>query len=113
MATIETSKEIRRAVDTGKIQFGYNSTERNVLKGNGKLVILSANAPTKMSEKSRHIAKVSEIPVFDFNGTSKELGSVCGKPFVVSIMLVQDEGKSKVLDIIQETKKVTGKRKSK
>lgn len=112
MVSIEANKEIRRAVDTGTIQFGYKSTERNVLKGNGKLVILSANAPKQAVEKTRHFAKVSEIPVFDFNGTAKELGSVCGKPFVVSVMLVQDTGKSKVLEIIEEPKTET-KRKRK
>jgi len=113
MVSVEINKEIRRAVDTGKVLFGWRSTERNILKGNGKLVIISANAPVAITEKAAHLAKVSELQVFGFNGTAKELGSVCGKPFVASIMLVQDEGKSKVLEMLEEKgkeKKTKGKR---
>ena len=102
MVSIEINKEIRRAVDTGKVIFGWRSTERNILKGNGKLVILSANAPKPITEKAGHLARVSELQIFDFKGTASELGSVCGKPFVVSIMLVQDEGKSKVLELLEQ-----------
>lgn len=102
MVSVDNNKEIRRAVDTGKVLFGWRSTERNVLKGNGKLVILSANAPKQTAEKAMHLAAVAKMPVFDFPGTGQELGSVCGKPFVASIMLVQDTGKSKVLEIVGE-----------
>ncbi len=110
MVSVDVNKEIRRAVDTGKVVLGWRSSERNILNKNCRLVILSLNTPKQIAEKARHLAKVSELPVFDFNGTSQELGSVCGKPFVVSVLLVQDVGKSKVLDVLEETPKQTAKK---
>lgn len=93
---MDASKEIRRAADTGRVFYGYRQTERSVLKGDGKLVIVSRNLPCEQEERLRHIAALSGIPVYAFEGTALQLGSVCGKPFPVSVMLVADAGKSAV-----------------
>ncbi len=90
-------KEIRRAVDTGKVVFGTKKSENNILKGNGKLIILSENTQKAVQERISHTANAIGIPLKKFGGTSLELGSVCGKPFPVSVMLVLNEGKSKIL----------------
>ncbi len=99
MDTAEMGREIRRSVDTGKVVFGYREAEKNVLKGNGELIILSSNAPTDAREKTGYWSATFGIPVFAYPGKSLELGSVCGKPFSVSTILVLDAGKSKVLEI--------------
>ena len=101
MVEIDVRKEMRRAVDTGKVLFGEKSSEKSILKGNGELLILSSNILREKAEKFKHFAKLSEIPVLDFDGTSIELGSVCGKPFMVSAMVVQDKGKSRILTAVK------------
>jgi large subunit ribosomal protein L30e len=101
MAQIEVNREIRRAVDTGKVVFGKKQSEKSILKGEGQLVIISANAEKTVKEKVRADASVSKIPVFEFSGQGLELGSLCGKPFVVSVMVVEDPGKSAVLKAVE------------
>jgi len=98
---IDTNKEIRRAVDTGKVLFGSEQSEKSILKGEAQLVIIADNTPIGIKEKIKSLAKVANTAVYDFSETSIKLGSLCGKPFSVSVMSVIDAGKSKVTEISQ------------
>ena len=102
MQGVDEKKEIRRVVDTGKVEFGYNKACQGLTMGKGHLVIMSKNIPDTNAEQLRHYAGIAGIPLYTFDGTGLELGKVCGKPFLVSAMLVQDEGKSKVLELTKE-----------
>ena len=99
---MDSEKEIRRAVDTGKVIIGFRECEKNVLKGIGKLLIVSGSVDEKKKEKLRYIAELSEIPYFDFKNTSMKLGALCGKPYPISVMLIMEPGKSKVLEITKK-----------
>jgi len=102
MAKIDANREIRRAVDTGSVKFGFQESEKNVLKGNAELIILSSNAPKPSRERIEQLCAVAKIPFVGFNGNSVELGSVCGKPFIVSCLCIEKAGKSKVLELAKE-----------
>ena len=104
MATNDFDKELRRAVDTGKAQFGYRSTEKSALTGEGKLLVFSSNLPVEKKERLEHLAKLSEIPCYKTDKTALKLGSVCGKPYPVTDMVVLEQGKSKVLAAISQEK---------
>ena len=97
--TIDVKTEIRRAVDTGKVCFGSEESRKNILKGNGKLIILSNNLPKNEREKFELESQVAEIPVYNIEGGGLELGSVCGKLFNILAMVVFDAGKSKILSV--------------
>ncbi len=101
---MDTNIEIRRAVETGKVDFGEKQAEKNILKGNGELIIISSNTKKLLKERLEHYAKISEIPFYEFSGTSTELGSVCGKPFPVSVMTIISKGKSKILEVNDKEK---------
>lgn len=109
----DTTTEIRRAVDTGDVLFGVRETEKSLLKGKGELIIISRNCPIRTAEKLRHYSSVFAIPFFEFSGSALELGSVCGKPFVVSTLLVLNPGKSKVTTIMEQPKPTNAKTKAK
>lgn len=93
----DVSKEIRRAVDTGKVVFGRKETEKSLLVGKSKLIILSSNIPELVREKAVHIAEVAGVPHMEFDGTALQLGSVCGKPFGILVMSIEDAGKSNIV----------------
>lgn len=101
---MEFEKEIRRAVDTGRVDFGYRSSEKNVLNGKGKLLVVSKELPKEKKERLNYISKLSEIPVFEANQTPLKLGSICGKPFPITSMVVLEKGKSKILSIASQKK---------
>ena len=99
MAGVGAEKEIRRAVDTGKVVFGTKGAEKSLKNGSAKLIIIAKNAPQLSMEKLVFFAETGKTPFYAFKGTGIELGSICGKPFTVSAMAVEDAGKSKVLEI--------------
>ncbi|MDO8647017.1 MAG: 50S ribosomal protein L30e [Candidatus Diapherotrites archaeon] len=106
----EVSKEIRRAVDTGKVAFGFKQSEKILLTQNAELIVFSRNAPKEEKARVQEYSTIAGIPCFVFEGSGLELGAVCGKPFVVSFLTVQDSGKSKVLTAIKETESASSKK---
>ncbi len=95
---MDLNKEIRRAVDTGKVAFGYKVCEKQLLQGNGAMIIVSSNMPENNKEKLKHLAEIADKKFLTYDQSGLVLGSVCGKPFVVSAMIVLDKGKSNILD---------------
>ncbi|MEI7960981.1 MAG: 50S ribosomal protein L30e [archaeon] len=95
----DANKEIRRAVDTGKVAFGYRECQKKILAGTGEMVIVSKNMPKNEKETLKQIVIVEGKKFYEYAETGLVLGSVCGKPFVVSAMLIIESGKSKVLEL--------------
>lgn len=102
MVEIDVQREIRRAVDTGKVVFGVKQTEKSILEGKAKLVVTAKNAPLTQKEKISHKARLSEVNLFEANENGLELGSLCGKPFSVSVMAVEDAGKSNLKTLMKK-----------
>ncbi len=96
---VDANKEIRRAVDTGKVAFGLRETQKKILAGEGKLVIVTKNLPINEKEVIKQLAKVEEKKFYEYPDSGLVLGRACGKPFVISTMLILDEGKSKALEL--------------
>ncbi len=98
-------EEIRRASKTGKLIYGYRECEKNILKGNGKLLIFSNNIPEKRKEKLSYLAELSGIPTLTVNVDAIALGAICGRPHSITTMLVMDPGKSKILKLVSSEQK--------
>ena len=96
---VDASKEIRRAVDTGSVAFGFKQCQKELAKGNGEIIIISKNMKANEKEHLKHIAEIEGKKVFEFKKNGLVLGSICGKPFVVSAMIILDKGKSSVTEI--------------
>ena len=96
------TQEIRRAVDSGKVVFGRKQSEKSALTGKSLLLVVASSMPEAEREKITLQAKVGGILQYDFEGTGQELGSVCGMPFVVSVLSVENQGKSKVTEIVHK-----------
>jgi large subunit ribosomal protein L30e len=96
---MDIEKSIRQAVDTGKVVLGEKETIRAVQNKKVKLVIVSANCRAGSKESLKAHSKLSDIKVFDFAGSGVDIGSVCGKPFVVSMLGVMDAGDSNIFEV--------------
>jgi len=94
--------EIRRAVDSGKVLFGKKQSERSALLGKSVLLVVAESMSLEEKEKITLQAKVGQILLYNYDGTGQELGSVCGMPFVVSVLSVENEGKSKVVNAVKK-----------
>lgn len=96
---MNVEKAIRSAVDTGKVLLGEKEALRAVKKGEARLAIYAANCPAKIKEALLRDAKLVGIAAYEFQGTSLELGAVCGKPFLVAAMCVLEPGESGIFEL--------------
>ena len=84
------SDDIRTAVKSEKAIIGYRETSK-FLKSGGKVkeVVISNNIPENMDKDIRANTKAADVKLQDFDGTSKDLGTACGKPFPVAVMIIK------------------------
>lgn len=101
MANADLTREIRRAVDTGKVEFGTKSTENTLLTSDCLAVVVCSNIPKLTNERLKEYCTLASVPYVKFDGTSKELGQICGKPFLISSLTVKDAGQSKLMSVIK------------
>jgi len=99
---MDVDRGIRVAVDTGDVTLGSEKSIQSLKLGKGQLTIVAENSPKAILEDVEYYSKLSEIPVHTYNGTSVELGSVCGKPFTVATLVINDPGDSTILEIISK-----------
>ena len=95
---MDVDRGIRVAVDTGDVTLGSEKSIQSLKLGRGLLVVVAANSPKDIIEDVEYYSKLSEIPYITYEGTSVELGSVCGKPFTVATLVINDPGDSTILD---------------
>ncbi len=96
------SRAIKLAADTGKVTLGYKSTSNAVKFKSAKLVVIASNCPPPLRKDIERYAKISSIPVLNFDKTRLELGPLCGRPFGVSVLGVIDPGESDILNLSKE-----------
>ncbi|BAD85269.1 MULTISPECIES: 50S ribosomal protein L30e [Thermococcus] len=94
---VDFAFELRKVQDTGKIVMGAKKSIHLAKVGGAKLIIVARNARPDIKEDIYYYAKLSGIPVYEFEGTSVELGTLLGRPHTVSALAVIDPGESKIL----------------
>ena len=100
--SVDLGKEIRRAVDTGKVVFGSKQSEKSILVGKSRLLIIASHVPELLRESAVHKAAISGTPCLNFDGTGLQLGSICGKPFGILLMSVEEPGKSTIVNAVEK-----------
>lgn len=94
---MDIGREIRKAVETGKVVFGTDKTIQAVKTGDAKLVIVASNCPPETREALDYYVDLSGIHTHFYEGTGVELGTACGKLFIISVIAVISPGESNLL----------------
>lgn len=81
--------EIQSAVKSNKAILGYREAVKTIKSGEAKIVIVANNIPDRMDAEIKHNAKIAEAKLEVFDGGSKDLGTACGKPFPVAVMVIK------------------------
>ena len=84
---------------TGKVIFGQNSVEKIIADNKAQLVIVAKNAPAKVRDI---LAKYENVPIYEFSGSSRQLGKECGRDHMISILAVVDAGESDIISLKSE-----------
>jgi large subunit ribosomal protein L30e len=95
-------QQLRLALSTGRVQLGSKQAVRELRKGRAKMAILSSNCPKEMKETIESMGKDGNVPIWTHDKDSVDLGMLCGKPYPVSSIVINDPGDSKILDLVKE-----------
>ncbi len=82
-------EDIQQAVKSNKIILGYKESLGYIMSNKPKLIVMSNNLPFTRRQEIEHNIKVSNMKLEMFDGTSRELGVICGKPFPVSALAIK------------------------
>ena len=96
---IDVNKQIQIVLRTGKVALGAKEALESAKFAKAKLLILAANCPENERRDITYYAKQSSVPVHIYAGTSIDLGSACGKNFVVSALTIREPGDSEILKL--------------
>jgi large subunit ribosomal protein L30e len=80
---------IQEALKTKKVLIGYKDSIKFIKVSTPKLIVISNNLPESLRKEMEHNAKVGNMKIEVFDGTSNELGIFCGKPFPVSALIIK------------------------
>ena len=94
--------QLRLALSTGRIQLGSKQAVRDLRRGRAKMVIISSNCPVVYKETIEKHGELGETVVWHHDKDSVDLGMLCGKPYPVSAIVLNDPGDSKILDVAKE-----------
>jgi large subunit ribosomal protein L30e len=85
MKTLE--KLIRDAVGADKYKSGVKEALQSV-KGS-KLIIVSKSIDPEDRKKLNEQSKSANVPVYEYAGTSVQLGKLCNKPFRITAIAIK------------------------
>lgn len=93
---MDINRALKMAVNTGIVHFGVKQAVKSAKTGEVKLFIRASNFP----EHEKEVIEGLDIPTYNYPGNNFELGTVCGKPFSISILSVVEAGESEIMDLI-------------
>ncbi len=86
---MDLTREIQTALKENRVIIGYRESIDFIKSNKPKLIIVAKNIPDDMRKEIEHNAKIFGLEVIVFEGSSKELGVICGKPFPVSTLVIK------------------------
>ena len=83
------SEEIQNAVKNQNAVIGFRNCIKSLKNENPKLVVIAKNIPVEMKNEIEANIKYAKVKLEIFDGSSKDLGVICGKPFPISTLIIR------------------------
>lgn len=93
-------KNIRLAYRTGKVLVGARESKKSIMNGEGKLIIVAEDCPKEVKNDIQYYSEMAQIPMIVYPNGSLRLGETCGRPHPISVMVILEEGDSKILSLL-------------
>ncbi len=85
----ELINQLKEAIESKKAIIGSDRTVKYLKTEKLKLVIVSSNCPEEVRKDIEHYSALAKTKVEKFDGTSKQLGIICGKPFSIAVLSIK------------------------
>ena len=77
-------KEIKQALDKGKLIIGTEETFKAIRRNLLVKVFISENC--SCGDDIKHLCNINNIDVIELSYSNEELGAICKKPFSISVL---------------------------
>ncbi|MEM5778542.1 MAG: 50S ribosomal protein L30e [Candidatus Aenigmatarchaeota archaeon] len=81
--------ELKNALREKRVIIGSKQSIKNLKLKNVKLVVIANNCPENIKNDIEYYSKLTGIKVEKFDGTAKQLGIFCGKPFPIAVLAIK------------------------
>ncbi|MBR9682129.1 MAG: 50S ribosomal protein L30e [Candidatus Aenigmarchaeota archaeon] len=88
MTDKSVNDQIKDAIASNNAIIGTKRVLKIMKSGEVSSVVIAKNCPEIVKKDVMHYSKVGGIEVNEFNGTGKDLGTFCGKPFSIAILAI-------------------------
>lgn len=89
MANKDYLKEIKDSLEKNKAIVGTKETIKKSKQGKVSTIYLSKNVPSDIKEDIMRFEKLSEIEIIQLDILNDELGTLCRKPYPISIISIK------------------------
>ena len=96
----ELGQILSKVVKTGRCVLGLREVQKSV-RGS-KIIIYSTKIPQDRIKQLIEACRTANVPTLAYEGTSLELGSLCGKRFRVSALAVKAVGDADLTPLLNE-----------
>ncbi len=83
------SEEIKTAISEKNIIIGSKQVIKALKTKDTKLIILARNCPEGTKKDISYYSKLCGAQVKEFDGSAKDLGVICGKPFAIATLAIK------------------------
>jgi len=87
------TEDLRKALEEKKVILGSRRSIKYLKLGKVKTIMLASNCPEETKKDVEHYTKLTGIKLENFDGTAKQLGVACGKPFSITTLAILSETK--------------------
>ncbi|MFX0104210.1 MAG: 50S ribosomal protein L30e [Candidatus Hodarchaeota archaeon] len=97
----DVDTNIKVAYKTGKIIYGKNQVLKNLRENPFKMLIVSNNCPTELINQLNYYNSLlkDKLFIYNYKGSSWDLGLACAKPYMISVIGVIDFGDSDLITL--------------
>ena len=88
MNEMDLNDEIQNAIKSKRVVIGFRGSIKAVKTGSPKIVVIASNLPPEMKKEIESGLKSEKTRLEIFNGSSRDLGVLCGKPFPVAALAI-------------------------
>lgn len=86
-------QEIKKLLKSRELVIGTDRTVTNIRRGKVKKVYLASNCNEKVKADINHYSSIGAFDVIELQYPNDELGTMCKKPFSISVISILKGGK--------------------
>ncbi|MHA1311437.1 MAG: 50S ribosomal protein L30e [Candidatus Helarchaeota archaeon] len=103
-SSINLENALRITLKTGKVIIGSKRSLKAIKQGNVRMVIKASNCPDHIASDIYKYCNEFEpkIDIYEFKGSSLDLGFLCGKPYMISVLGIISEGDSDITKLLEK-----------